>query len=579
MSFETGVFPVLVSENEAAESLSPQVRGGLNSSSATPLHVQLSDLMRVKILSEDWKAGTYIPSEAEFMAQYGVSRGTIRKAIQSLVKEGLLLTQKGRATQVISNTVRHAAGNTVLSFAAALRDGGFEYRTEVLFKQVVPADQAVAEHLEIPIGSDVLFLRRVRSVSDRPVVCQESWSNLLVCPQLEEADFENESLFDAVERTSQKEIARSRMRYQSQIAGKDHADYLQCSPNEALLVLEQVIELSDGNCIEWSQTWLAPHQSVVGVSEQVDGSMGPLDISSVRRSEHVDASPTSTEIDSDQRTQLEFDLRHEALAVRRGIIELAHRYSSTPFHIGGACSVADIVSVLLSKVMQVGHRDCEWELRDRLILSKAHTSLALFPALLRAGMISQKDIDRGVFGPDAVLFKHPLRDPQRGFEISGGSLGMGLGYAAGLGLSLHRKDLPSRVFCIVGDGECDEGSIWESAAFIGHNQLSNVTVIVDQNRMQLDGPCASILDTGSIARKFDAFGFESVEVDGHDVLALYDALKQQTSRPRAIIAHTIKGKGLSFAENNVSFHDACVTDDLYEQALSDLKVAEEACSC
>ena len=87
------------------------------------------------------------------------------------------------------------------------------------------------------------------------------------------------------------------------------------------------------------------------------------------------------------------------------------------------------------------------------------------------------------------------------------------------------------------------------------------------------------MDTGSIARKFDAFGFESVEVDGHDVLALYDALKQQTSRPRAIIAHTIKGKGLSFAENNVSFHDACVTDNLYEQALLDLKVAEEACSC
>ena len=106
-----------------------------------------------------------------------------------------------------------------------------------------------------------------------------------------------------------------------------------------------------------------------------------------------------------------------------------------------------------------------------------------------------------------------------------------------------------------------------------------MTVIFDPNRMQLDGPCASILDTGSIARKFDAFSFESVEVDGHDVLALYDALKQQTSRPRAIIAHTIKGKGLSFAENNVSFHDACVTDDLYEQALLDLKVAEEACSC
>lgn len=578
MSFETGVFPVLQLNTSSAETLPPQVRGGLNAASATPLHVQLSDLMRVKILSETWEAGSFIPSEAEFMAEYGVSRGTIRKAIQTLVKEGLLLTQKGRATQVISNVVKHASGARALSFATALKDGGFKYHTEVLFKQVVSANKIVADHLGIPVGTNVLFLRRVRSVAGRPVVCQESWSNLKACPHLEDSDFETESLFDAVERTSHKEIARSKMRYQSQIVDKQHAEYLQCSSEDAVLVLEQVIELSDGIHIEWSQTWLAPHQSIVSISEQVDNSVGPLDISAVHQSAHA-VSHTQKPDNLEQRRQLQLLLKHEALEVRKGIIELAHRYSSTPFHIGGACSVADIIAVLLSKVMRVGKRDCKWELRDRLILSKAHTSLALFPAFLRAGLITQDDIDRGVFGPDAVLFKHPMRDEERGFEISGGSLGMGLGYAAGLGLSFRRKRLPSRVFCILGDGECDEGSIWESAAFIGHNQLSNVVVIVDQNRMQLDGPCASILDTGSISKKFDAFGFESIEIDGHDVLALYDALMQQSSRPRVIVAHTIKGRGFSFAENNVSFHDACVTDDLYKQAVSDLKAAEEGLAC
>ena len=217
-----------------------------------------------------------------------------------------------------------------------------------------------------------------------------------------------------------------------------------------------------------------------------------------------------------------------------------------------------------------------WDERDRLIVSKAHASGALYPMMLKCGLISQDDVDRGLFGPDARIFKHPERDPQRGFEISGGSLGMGLGYAAGLALSLRRKRLPGRVFCVVGDGECDEGSVWESAALIGHKRLANLTVVVDANGMQLDGPTAQILDNGPINRKFTAFGFDVVEVDGHDVIQLADALRNPGDRPRAVVARTRKGHGLSFAEGHAEWHDKALTEGLYQQAMRELDAREEA---
>ncbi|MFC2706177.1 MAG: GntR family transcriptional regulator, partial [Olsenella profusa] len=143
-------------------------------------------------------------------------------------------------------------------------------------------------------------------------------------------------------------------------------------------------------------------------------------------------------------------------------------------------------------------------------------------------------------------------------------------------LALRRRQLPARVFCIVGDGECDEGSVWESAAFAGHQRLSNLTVVVDANGMQLDGPTAQVLDNGPLRRKFEAFGFAVAETDGHDVLALARALAAPHEGPLAVVARTVKGRGLSRAENNVAWHDIALAQGDYERARVELGQREEA---
>lgn len=569
--------------------------------SSNPLHVQLADILRERIASREWAQGSYIPSESDLMALYGISRGTVRRAIHTLVTEGLLQTKKGSGTIVATNDFSRPSAEGSLSFAGALRDAGVRYSTHVLLGQVVPAPREVAEHLLIEAQSPVLFLRRVRSVDGRPVVCQESWSNLLVCPGLEKSDFEHESLFDAVERCSGGRIAQAHMRYRTRLAQEEHASYLDCDAADPVLVLEQCIELSDGRRIEWSLTWLGPGQSVVGVSNQCTALAGPLDLGGLVYT-HNDIVRSDDEL----RRRLEFG----ALKIRRSVVELAHRYEGTAFHFGGALSEAELISVLFGEVMNLknfgkgqndksqgegqndkshndksqysknqnetaeGKCDC-----DRFILSKAHASIGLFSALLDAGYISKVDLDKGVFGPDAVLFKHPMRDTRRGFETSGGSLGMGLGYAAGLAVALRRKHSTAQVYCVVGDGECDEGSIWESAAFAGHQKLSNLTVIVDANGMQLDGATAEILDSGPLQRKFASFGFEVQEVDGHDVLALAQALRPQqegayAARPRCIVARTVKGHGLSFAEGRITWHDHALNEELYLRACAELDAQE-----
>ena len=266
-----------------------------------------------------------------------------------------------------------------------------------------------------------------------------------------------------------------------------------------------------------------------------------------------------------------------AIDIRRTVAGFAHRYPDMPFHLGGSLSCAEIMAVLLGAVMHTGagETDEAWERRDRLVLSKGHASLALWPALLQAGLLTQEDLDRGMFGPGAVVGKQPHRDPSRGIELSGGSLGMGLGYASGLALAARRRGLDNRVFCVMGDGECDEGSVWEAASFAGHNTLSALTVIIDANGLQLDGPVRQVLDSGPLTGKFAAFGFDVQQVDGHDVRALRDVLSIRAERPLVVVAHTVKGKGLSFAEGDVKWHDRCLDDDGYRRALDEFAAAEE----
>ena len=269
------------------------------------------------------------------------------------------------------------------------------------------------------------------------------------------------------------------------------------------------------------------------------------------------------------------ELALRAIDIRQQVVEFAHRYPHTPFHLGGSLSCAEIMSVLLSGVMRTGVDGSGWEDRDRLVLSKGHACLALWPALLQAGLLSEEDLARGMFGHGAVIGKQPRRDVTRGIELSGGSLGMGLGYAAGLAVAARRKGSSSRIFCVMGDGECGEGSVWEAASFVGHNQFESLTVIIDANGLQLDGPTSQVLDSGPLSDKFAAFGFDVKQVDGHDVSALRDVLTACSDRPLALLASTTKGKGLSFAEGDVRWHDRSLSEEQYQLALEELDAARK----
>lgn len=516
---------------------------------SAPVYSQLASLLREKIGLHEWAPGSRIPSEHELMARFDISRGTVRRAISELVDEGFLVQVRGSGTFVSERALSHPAGERPLSFGESLREQGKDFVTHVLEKRVVPAPSDVAEHLRIQPGSPVLYLLRVRTVDGKPVICQEGWENLGECPGLEDADFSQETAFDAVERCSGRKITWSKVRYSASAAG-ERAEALGCGEGDPVLVLRQTIGLADATVIEWSLTWLRAGQEVAGTSVQ-DGwlptALAPALAPSERRR-----------------------LSGLALDIRKTVVEFAHANPDMPFHLGGSLSAAEVLAVLYGGVMHTGTDGTPWDQRDRFVLSKGHASLALYPALLHAGLVSQEDIDRGLLGPNAVLFKHPRRDPARGIETSGGSLGMGLGYACGLAIAANRRASGSRVFCLLGDGECNEGSVWEAAALAGHMGLASLTVIVDVNGLQLDGPTAQILDTGSLAEKFRAFGFEAIEVDGHDVSALWSVLAPSHTRPRAVLAHTTKGKGLSFAENCVEWHDNKLTDELYARAVREL---------
>ena len=237
---------------------------------APALHIQLADIIREKIYNREWGLGSKIPSEHELMARYNLARGTVRRAVTLLVDEGLLARQHGKGTYVAEPGLSHAAGTRPFSFAATLSAQGKSFTTRVVDSWATPAPIDVANQLEIPLGSDVMFLRRVRSVDGEPIMCQESWLNLLECPGLPDADFVHEPLFDAVQRCSGRKIKYSRMRYHARVAGKEHGALLGCDEAAAVLVLEQTIRLVDQRPIEWSTTWFKPGQSVVSDAVQPD---------------------------------------------------------------------------------------------------------------------------------------------------------------------------------------------------------------------------------------------------------------------------------------------------------------------
>ncbi len=252
--------------------------------------------------------------------------------------------------------------------------------------------------------------------------------------------------------------------------------------------------------------------------------------------------------------------------IRRDVLELCERTNTG--HVGSAFSVADILAALYSEVLQGKPTDTD---RDRLILSKGHACAALYSVLSRKGILSYERLS--TFASNGTtLGHHPHFEPDIGLEANMGSLGHGLSIGAGMAFAAAKQGSPSRIFVILSDGETNEGSVWEAAAFAAHHHLKNLCMILDANKMQALGNTKEILFPGDHAGRWRSFGWTTIEVDGHNARELCDAFARMgsTHGPLAIIAHTIKGKGVSFMEGKLLWHYRAPKGEEYLAALEEL---------
>lgn len=259
--------------------------------------------------------------------------------------------------------------------------------------------------------------------------------------------------------------------------------------------------------------------------------------------------------------------------MRKSAIEMGHLAGRKGAHFGGALSCIEILACLYGGIMDISTENVGKEPRDVFIASKAHCVLALYAALAYKGLFPKEEL--ATFeGDGSYLSGHPVIKENWGIEISGGSLGMGLSQGIGVALGYRRKGYDQHVFVLLGDGECDEGSIWEGIMASAHYKLDNLIVIVDRNQFQYDGCTEDVMGLTNLAAKFDSFGFETYETDGHNIYKLYDVLSMavaaKNGKPKAIIASTVKGKGVSFMEGRVEWHHGILTDELYQKAVAEL---------
>lgn len=262
-----------------------------------------------------------------------------------------------------------------------------------------------------------------------------------------------------------------------------------------------------------------------------------------------------------------------ASQMRIDALYMTKNTGNTGAHIGGALSMIEIMAVLYNAVMKYDISNPYWEGRDRFILSKGHGVMAQYVAMKSVGIISDEELKTFKHN-DTRLYAHPSMNMDIGIEFSSGSLGQGLSLGVGTALALKKKgNRDSKVFVLIGDGECNEGQIWEAAMTASHFKLDNLVAIVDKNNLQYDGNTKIILDMDDLADKWRAFGFETVTVNGHSVEELIAAFSKRPDKPYAIIAETVKGKGVSFMENDPSWHNNRLTDEQFIQALKEQGVA------
>ena len=269
-------------------------------------------------------------------------------------------------------------------------------------------------------------------------------------------------------------------------------------------------------------------------------------------------------------------LKKTANEIRKGIVTAVH--SAKSGHPGGSLSAADILTYLYYEEMNIDPENTKKEDRDRFVLSKGHIAPGLYSTLAHRGFFPVEDL-KTFRHVGSYLQGHPDMKHIPGVDMSSGSLGQGVSAAVGMALSAKLDNASYRVYTLLGDGEIQEGQVWEAAMFAGARKLDNLTVIVDNNGLQIDGDIADVCSPYPIADKFKAFNFNVVEIDAHDfeqIDAAFKNAKETKGMPTAIIAKSIKGKGVSFMENQVGWHGTAPNDEQYAQAMADLEKIGES---
>ena len=266
------------------------------------------------------------------------------------------------------------------------------------------------------------------------------------------------------------------------------------------------------------------------------------------------------------------NIKNFAFQVRKNILEMAVSAGAGSAHFGGALSITEIVSTLFAHQMKIDKKNPKWEERDRFILSKGHACLAYYAALCEIGYISKEEL-KTFEKNDTNLLGHPVANRNLGIDFSNGSLGMGLSLGIGVAIASKKKKKNFDVYVIVGDGECNEGSVWESAMAAPHFKLDNLYVVIDKNNFQQTGSNEEIMNVANLKDKWSSFGWYTVELDGHNIEELYNFFNKGKiiNKPKAIIANTVKGKGFSFSENNNDWHHSILSKSFYEKAMNELK--------
>lgn len=269
------------------------------------------------------------------------------------------------------------------------------------------------------------------------------------------------------------------------------------------------------------------------------------------------------------------ELKKIANNVRKGIVTSVH--SAKAGHPGGSLSAADIFTYLYFEEMNIDPKNPRMENRDRFVLSKGHTAPGLYSALANRGYFPVEELTT-LRKLGSRLQGHPCMQDTPGVDMSSGSLGQGISAAAGMALSAKLDNRDFRVYTLLGDGEIQEGQVWEASMFAGFRKLDNLVVIVDNNGLQIDGPVDQVCSPYPIDKKFEAFNFYVINIDAHDfdqIRAAFKEARETKGMPTAIIAHSVKGKGISFMENNVSWHGTAPNDEQYAVAMADLEKIDE----